>query len=171
MATQKQGRAAARAAAAILVVGAGFLFYWSLGGTWAFGGQTPSEYEYAGWDQIETAVIGVWCLVFAGVLLVRVGYWREHMPPAIARLADLNAWLVVILGLVSAVQAFARADPFYGTFFLILAALAFVVVRSERPVSPTSRAAPTPSGKPGPPTPTHFIDRPLHPYRLPPRRR
>ena len=153
MVSQSRARAAARTAAAMLTVGACFMFYWSLGGTWAFGGQTPSE--YAGYDQSETAVFGVWCLVFAGVLLVRVGYWREHMPPSIARLADLNAWLVVILALVSAVQAFATADLAYGTFFLIVAALAFVVVRSERPVSPTIGAVPTPSRKPGPPTSAH----------------
>lgn len=154
MVSQSRARAAARTAAAMLAVGAGFMFYWSLGGTWAFGGQTPSEYEYARWDASKTAVIGVWCLVFAGVLLVRVGYWHEHVPSWIASFADLNAWLVVILALMSAVVQFARADLFYGTFYLILAALAFVVVRSERPLSPTSRAAPTPSGKPGPTTPS-----------------
>ena len=77
------------------------------------------------------------------------------MPPAIVRFADLNAWVVVILPLVSAVQASATADLAYGTFLLIVAALALVVVRSERPVSPTSGAAPTPSGKPGAPTSAH----------------
>ncbi len=57
--------------------------------------------------------IGLVCLLYAGVLLARVGYWREHMPSAVARFADLNAWLVVILLLVGAIQNFtALDDPF-----------------------------------------------------------
>jgi hypothetical protein len=104
---------------------------------------------------VPTAIIGLGCLVYAGVLLVRVGFWREHMPSAVTRFADLNAWLIVIVSLGGAVQAFAAADPFYGTVGLILGLLAFVVVRSEQPVSPPSGAAPTPSGRPGPPTAAH----------------
>ena len=101
--------------------------------------------------------IGLVCLLYAGVLLARVGYWREHMPSAVARFADLNAWLVVIVLLVGAIQNFtALDDPFTEGFFLIIAGLAFVVVRSERPVSPTSGTAPSSSGKSGPPSSAHY---------------
>ncbi len=90
--------------------------------------------------------------MYAGILLVRAGFWHEHMPSAVARFADLNAWVVAIIPLVVAIQAFGVDDPVGGVIDLIIAALAFVVVRSERPLSPTSGAAPTPRRMPGPPT-------------------
>jgi hypothetical protein len=161
MVSESQGRAAARAAAAILVVAAGFQFYWALGGTWAGG------LELEGYDRIDRAIVGLLCLVYAGVLLVRVGYWREHMPSGIARVAgakatstwpsvaDLNAWLIVLVPVGGALQAFAQSDPVGGLIDLLVAALAFVVVRSERPVSPARGAAPRPSGRAGPSSSAH----------------
>jgi hypothetical protein len=146
MVSQSHGRAAACMAAAILAANAGVQFYWGLGGTWA--GEAP----LSGSDQIREVGIGLVGLMYAGVLLVRAGYWHEHMPSAVARFSDLNAWVVVILPLVVAIQAFGLDDPLGGAIDLIIAALAFVVVRSERPLSPTSGAAPTPRRMPGPPT-------------------
>jgi len=152
MFTKSRARAAARMAAAMLALAAAFLFYWSLGGTWTGGGETPSD---AGLSRIDTAIMGLVCLVYAGVLLVRVGYWREHLPSGVTRFADINAWVIVLLPLGGAVQSFALADFVDGTFDLIIAALAFVVVRSEGPVSPRLGAPPRPSGKPGPPSSAH----------------
>jgi len=144
--SQSRGRAAAWTAAAILAVSAGFLFYWGLGGTWACGAEPPP------YGQIYLVIVGALCVVYAGVLLVRVGYWREHVPSAVARFADISAWVIVIVPLGGGLNAFAAADPVGGAVDLIVAALAFVVVRSGRSLSPTSRAAPMPSGRPGPPT-------------------
>jgi hypothetical protein len=87
--------------------------------------------------------------VFAAVLLVRVGYWREHMPCAVAGFVDAQGWLIVIVPLGGALQAFAVSDPVGGLIDLILAALAFVVVRSEPPVSPTIGQRRFPGGTAG----------------------
>ena len=146
MVSQSHGRAAACAVAAILAVDAGVKFYWALGGTWA--GEAPLSAS----DQIREASIGLVGLMYAGILLVRAGFWHEHMPSAVARFADLNAWVVVIIPLGGAIGAFGQLDdPVGGVIDLIIAALAFVVVRSERPQSPTSGAAPTPRRTPGHP--------------------
>ena len=146
MVTKSHTRAAACTAAAILAVGAAVQLYWGLGGTW--GGETAPSAS----DQIRSVVIGLVGLMYAGILLVRAGYWHEHMPSAVARFADIPAWLVVMIPLGGAAQAFEMGDPVNGVDDLILAALAFVVVRSGRPLSPTSGATPTPRGKPSPPT-------------------
>lgn len=148
MVSKSHGRAAARTAAAILALLAGLLFSWSLGSTWARAEPTSG-------DEINPAILGLLCLVYGGILLVRVGYGREHIPSAVTRFADLNAWLIVIVGLVGALQMFAATYYVDGAIDLIVALLAFVVVLSERPASPTSGAAPTPSRKPGPPTTAH----------------
>ena len=146
-ASKSHGRAAARTAAAILAVLAGLLFSWSLGSTWARAEPTSG-------DEINPALLGL-CLSYAGVLLVRVGYGREHMPSAVTRFADLNAWVIVIVPLGGALQRFAATYYVDGAINLIIALLAFVVVLSERPASPTSGAAPTPSGKLDRPTSAH----------------
>lgn len=147
MVSQSHGRAAASTVAAILAFDAGVKFYWGLGGTWA------GEAALSASDQIREVGIGLVGLMYAGILLVRVGYWHEHIPSAIARFADLNAWVLVIIPLGGAIQAFGELDdPVGGVVDLIIAALAFVVVHSERPRSPTSGAAPTPRRMPGPPT-------------------
>jgi hypothetical protein len=161
MVTQKQGRAAARAAAAILTLIAGVLFFVALHD--ALGADPPSTS-----DQLFTAFSGVVALWFAVILLVRVGYWPKLAQFAVVR---INAPVIAVLMLAGAIQAFAVRDFVLGPVDLIIALLAFVVARSELPESLRNGAPPTPSGKPGPPTPTHFLDRPLHPYRLPPRRR
>lgn len=153
MVSRSHGRAAACTVAAILAVDAGVKFYWGLGGTWA--GEAPLSAS----DQIREVGIGLVGLVYAGILLVRAGYWQEHMPSAVARFAAINAWVIVILPLGGALQAFAGPTDFdrfvVGPLNLIIALLAFVVVRSERPVSPTIGAAPAPSGRPGPPSSAH----------------
>jgi hypothetical protein len=161
MVPRKQGRAAARAAAAILTVIAGILFSWELYEVLA-GDPPPTS------DQLYTVFSGAVALWFAVILLVRVGYWPKVAQFAVVR---INAPVVAILILGGAIQAFAAQDFVLGPIDLIIALLAFVVARSELPESLRNGAAPAPSGKPGPPTPTHFLDRPLHPYRLPPRRR
>jgi len=157
MVTQSQGRAAAWTAAAILTVSAGFQFYWGQGGMLGLpdvsDGTDPPVPE-----PIGSVVIGLIMLAFAGVLLVRAGYWWEHVPFAVARLARINAW-VIVAPLGGALGNFAgqtNVDRFVsGPVNLIVALLALVVVRSELPVSLGSRAAPTPNGKPGTPTSAH----------------
>jgi hypothetical protein len=134
----------------MLALAAGYLFYWSLGGTWAGGGEGPSG---AGLSRLDTALVGLASLVYAGVLLVRVGYWRDHLPPGVTRWADINAWVVVLLPLGATVQSFATGYFVDGTFNLILAALAFVVVRSEGPISPRLGLPPRAGHTPGPPGP------------------
>ena len=99
---------------------------------------------------------GLLALAAAAVLLVRVGYWRAHVPFAVGR---TGARWVAYAGLGGAVAGFGGqmgADWYIaGPIKLIIALLAFVVARSELPGSPTSGAAPPPSGKPGSPTPAH----------------
>lgn len=158
MVTKSYARAAAWAVAAILGVSAGFQFYWGLGGTWglheASGGAVAPPLSAS--EQIGVVIIGLLMLAFAGLLLVRVGYWREHVPFAVARFARIGAWVLVVLPLLTALAYFgAQTDleRFFGAAInLIVALLAFVVARFELPVSPRSEAAP-PSGKPGAPTP------------------
>lgn len=158
MVTNSHARAAAWAVAAILGVSAGFQVYWELGGTWgvdeASGGAVTPPLSAS--EQIGVVIIGLMLLAFAGLVLVRVGYWGEHVPSAVARLARIGAWVLVFLPLLTALAYFgAQTDSerlIGGPINLILALLAFVVARSELPVSPRSRAVP-PSGKPGAPTP------------------
>jgi hypothetical protein len=161
MVTQKQGRAAARAAGAMLVVRAGVLFSWEL---YEVLGADPPPTS----DQLYAVFWGVVALWFAVILLVRVGYWPKLAQFAVVR---INAWVIAVLVLGGAIQAFAAQDFVGGTVNLIIALLVFVVALSELPESLRNGATPTPSGLPGAPTPTHFTDRPLHPYRRPPRRR
>ena len=150
MVTKSQARAAACIAAAMIAVGTGVQFYWGLGGTWG------GEAALSGSDQIRSVVTGLVGLAYAGILLVRAGYWHEHMPSAVARFADIPAWLVVVIPLGGAVSAFEMGAPGNGVGNVILAALAFVVVRAEGPVSlPTSGAALPPREGPGPPTSAH----------------
>lgn len=144
MVSKSQGRAAACIAAAILVVNAGFQFYWGAGGTWARGADPE------GLGQIDRAIIGLLSAVYAAVLLVRVGYWREHIPSAATRFVGAQGWLIAIVPLGGALHAFAVSDPVGGLIDLILAALAFVAVRSAPPVSPTIGQRQFPSGKAGP---------------------
>jgi hypothetical protein len=70
MGTQKQGRAAARAAGAMLVVRAGVLFSWEL---YEVLGADPPPTS----DQLYAVFWGVVALWFAVILLVRVGYWPK----------------------------------------------------------------------------------------------
>ena len=167
MVTKSHARAAAWTAAAILTVIAGVYVYWGLGGTWALP-ETPGENSVSTSDHVAVGFFGLVGIWLAGVLLIRVGYWPRLAQFAVAR---LNAWVIAVLVLGGAIQALAAQEFVAGTVNLIVALLAFVVARSELPESLVNRAAPPPSSKPGRPIPTHFIDRPLHPYRLPPRRR
>lgn len=167
MVTKSQARAAAWTAAAILTVSAGFGVYWGLGGTWALP-ETPGE------DPVPTSVyvavvsFGLVGLYFAGVLLIRVGYWPKLAQFAVAR---LNVWVIAASVLGGAIQGFAETYYVEGARALIVALLVVVVARSELPESLRNRAAPPPSSTPGLPTATNFMDWLLHPYRLPPRRR
>ena len=149
MVTKKHGRAAAWVAAAMFVVVAGVQFYAVIHE--AFGADPPPVRELIG-----AALVGLLALAAAAVLLVRVGYWRAHVSFEVGR---RYAWWVAYVGLGGAVGGFAgQMDAAWyiaGPVNLILALLAFVVARSELPGSPTSRTAPTPSGKPGSPTPSH----------------
>jgi hypothetical protein len=172
MVTESHARAAAWTAAAILTVIAGFYVYWGLGGTWALPA-TPGKNSVSTSDHFAVVFFGLVGLWFAAVLLIRVGYWPKLARFAVAR---LNAWVIAVLVLGGAIQTFAAQEFVAGTVNLIVALLAFVVARSELPDSLRNRGGTRSrwwetSSKPGPPTPTHFSDRPLHPYRLPPRRR
>jgi hypothetical protein len=157
MATKSHGRAAAWTAAVILALIAGFQFYWGLGGTWelheASGAAAP---PVSASDQFSIVLIGVVALWFAVVLFVRVGYLPKLAQFAVAR---INAWVIAAVALGGAIQDFAAQTDFErfvsGPLNLIVALLAFVVARSELPGSLRSGAAPTPSGKPGRPNPTH----------------
>jgi hypothetical protein len=142
---EKHGRAAARAAAAILLVGAGVQFYRELHE--ATGADPPPASE-----QLFVVFTGVVALWFAVVLLVRVGSLPKLAQLAIVR---INASVISVLVLGGAIQAYAVQEFVGGTVNLIVALLAFVVARSELPASPRSGAPPTPSGKPGRPAPTH----------------
>lgn len=142
------GRTAAWTAAAILAVMAGFLFYWAAGGTWEPSGASQAASSVA--DQIVAAINGLLVLAFAGVLLARVGYWREHVPFKVAR---VGAWVVACALFAGALEGFATQTG--GPVELAAALLAYRVARSEPPVSPARGAQPTPTGSPGPPTPVH----------------
>jgi hypothetical protein len=146
MVTKSHARAAACTAVAIIAVGAGIQFYWGLGGTW------DGEAALSASDQIRSVVIGLAGLAYAGILLVRAGYWHEHLPSAVARIADIPAWLVVMIPLGGAASAFEMGAAGNGVGNLIIAALAFVVARGERPLLPGSRGAATAGGRPGPAT-------------------
>jgi hypothetical protein len=132
---------------------AGFQFYWGLGGTWglheATGGAAP---PLSSSEQIGAAIIGLVALASAAVLLVRVGYWRRHVPFAIGR---VGAWVIAIMSLGGAMGEFGAQTGFErfvnGPGNLIVALLAFLVARSELPVPPRSGAVSTPRGKPGAP--------------------
>ena len=154
MVTKSHARAAAWTAAAILTVTAGLEVYWGLGGTWALH-ESTGEPPVSKSDHVGVVTYGLVTLAFAGLLLVRVGYWREHVPSAVARFAPIGAWVLAAMALVGAIQKFAAQDFVGGPINLIIALLAFVVARSEALASPTNRAAPTPGGKPGPPNPAH----------------
>ena len=149
MVTRKHGRVAAWVAAAIFVVVAGVQFYAVLHE--ALGADPPPARELIG-----AALMGLFALAAAAILLVRVGYWRAHVSFEVGR---RYAWWVAWIGLGGAVGGFAgQMDAAWyiaGPINLIIALLAFVVAGSELPGSPTSGAAPTPRGKPGPPTPAH----------------
>jgi hypothetical protein len=151
MVIRSHARAAAWTAAAILTVTGGLEVYWGLGGTWALP-ETPGDAPVSTSDHVAVVIFGLVGLWFAGVLLIRVGYWPKLAQFAVAR---LNAWVIAVLVLGGAIQEFAVQEFVGGTINLIVALLAFVVARSEAPASPTGAAAPTPGGKPGPPTPAH----------------
>ena len=146
MATEKRGRAAAWAGAAIFVVVAGVQFSAALHE--ALGTDPPPAS-----DLFVADLTGLLALVAAAVLLVRVGYWCEHVP---FQVGLIGARWVAYVGLGGAVLGFGgqmSADWYIaGPVNLILALLAFAVVRSELPGSPTSRSAPTRKGEPGSPT-------------------
>jgi hypothetical protein len=149
MVTQKQGRVAAGAAAAMFVVVAGVQFYGVIDE--AVGADPPPVRELIG-----AALMGLLALAAAVILLVRVGYSPAHVSFEVGRTyAPWVAWL----GLGGAVAGFAgqmnAAWYIAGPINLVLALLAFVVARSELPGSPTSGAAPTPSGTSGHPTSAH----------------
>lgn len=149
MVTQKQGRVAAWVAAAMFVVVAGVQFYAAIHE--AVGADPPPMRELIG-----AALMGLLALAAAAILLVRVGYWRAHVSFEVGRTyAPWVAWV----GLGGAVGGFAgKMDAAWyiaGPINLVIALLAFVVARSELPGSPTSGAAPTPSGTPGHPTSAH----------------
>lgn len=149
MTTQSQSRTAAWAAAMILVAIAGFQIYWGLGGAWGLDEMSGRDLVPAA--DIGSVIIGLLALAVAGVLLLRVGYWRGRVPLA-------TVWMTKTAAFVSlggAVAQFAAGGFAAGTINLIVALLAFVVARSDQPASPTSGAAPTPSGKPGPAARTH----------------
>lgn len=144
MVTQSHARIAAWAAAVILVVIAGFQIYWGVGGAWGL--DETSGRDLAPAADIGSVMIGLLALAVAGVLLLRVGYWRGHVPFA-------TVWMTKTAAFVSlggAVVQFAARGFAAGTINLIVALLAFAVARSDLPASPPSGAAPTPSGKPGP---------------------
>ena len=142
---------------------AGFLFYWGLGGTWglheASGGEAP---PVSASHQIVGVLIGLLVLALrrrpascssgsaTGASTCRF---------AVARFARIGAWVIAAVALGGALADFGAQTDFQrfvdGPVNLIVALLAFVVARSELPVSPRSGAVPKPSGKPGPPTPAH----------------
>ncbi|HET9270422.1 MAG TPA: DUF3995 domain-containing protein [Vicinamibacterales bacterium] len=156
MATKSHARLAAWAAAAILVVIAGFQFYWGFGGTWgaheASGGAMD---ELTTSEQIASVIGGLVLLALAGIVLIRVGYWRDHVPFAIAR---IGTWVIAVLLLLGALVNFTAQTDFErfvnGPVALLVALLTFVVARSEVPVSPTGRSEPR-TPKRGAPTPVH----------------
>lgn len=147
MATKKQGRVAAWAAAAILVVAGIGQFYAVL--HTALGVDPPPA------NALVLAVLaGVLAVASAAVLLIRVGYWRERVPFEIGR---TGARWVAYAALGGAVLGFGgQMDAEWyiaGPINLIISLLAFVVARSELPEPPTSEVASPPSGKPGSPNP------------------
>ena len=149
MATKKHGRTAAWVAAAFFVVVAAVQFYAVLHE--ALGTDPPPTSALIG-----AVLTGVLALAAAAVLLVRVGYWREHVPFEVGR---TGARWVAYASLGGAVLGFGgQIDAAWyiaGPINLIIALLAFVVARSELPGSPMSGAAPRPSGTPGSTTPAH----------------
>jgi hypothetical protein len=150
MAMKSHTRAAAWTAAAILTAIAGFQIYWGVGGTWGLDESSVTSASSTAAD-IGSVIIGLMALTVAGVLLLRVGYWRGHVPPA-------TVWMTKTAALVSlggAVAQYAQRGFAAGTINLIVALLAFVVSRSDLPAPPASDATPTPRGTPGSPAPTH----------------
>ena len=143
MATGKHGRGAAWVAAAMFVVVAGVQFYSVLHE--ALGADPPPAAALIG-----ASLTGLLALAAAGVLLVRVGYWRERVPFEVGR---TGAWWVAYASLGGAVLGFGgQMDAAWyiaGPINLIIALLAFVVARSEPPGSPLSGTAPAPGSKPG----------------------
>lgn len=106
-------------------------------------------------EQIVSVIIGLVLGACAGIVLVRVGYWRDHLPFAIAR---IGTWVIAVVLLLAALQNVTAHTDFErfvnGPVALLAALLTFVVARSEAPVSPTRRSAP-PTARPGAPTPVH----------------
>jgi len=147
MAATKDGRTAACVAAAIFVVLAGVQFYSVLHE--ALGVDPPPASALIG-----AVLTGLLALAAAAVLLVRVGYWREHVPFEVGRTGARWVAYASLGGAVLGFGGLMDADWYIaGPINLIIALLAFVVARSELPGSPMSGAAPTPSGKPGSTTP------------------
>lgn len=106
-------------------------------------------------EQIVSVIIGLVLVAFAGIVPVRVGYWRDHLPFAIAR---IGTWVIAVVLLLAALQnvtAHTNFERFVnGPVALLAALLTFVVARSEAPVSPIRCSAP-PTPKPGAPTAVH----------------
>jgi hypothetical protein len=131
MVTRSQGRVAAWAAAAIMVVVAGVQFYAVLHA--AYGVDPPSAGAL-----IFGVFIGVLAVAAAAVLLIRVGYLRERVPFEIARSgAKWVAWA----GLGGAALGFAgQMDTAWyiaGPVNLIISLLAFTVAHSQLPRRPS----------------------------------
>lgn len=140
MATKEQGRAAAWAAAAILVVVCIGQFYAVLHA--AFGVDPPPANALIG-----AVLTGLLAVAAAAVLLIRVGYWRDRVPVEVGR---TGARWVAYAGLGGAVLGFGgQMDAEWyiaGPINLLISLLAFVVARSELPEPPMSEAASPPSG-------------------------
>jgi hypothetical protein len=134
-------RAAAWTAAVILVVIAGFQIYWGVGGAWGLGESAATSSTAA---HIGSVLIGLVALAAACVLLVRVGYWRGHVPITAVRLTRM----VALVSLGGALAEFARGGFASGTINLIVALLAFVVAGCDLPASRLRGTAPTPSSSP-----------------------
>lgn len=134
MITKSHARVAAWTAAVILAVNAGLNFYVALGGD--LGGVSDDAGAPVVSGQVDALLAGLGTLLYAGVLLVLVGYWRDRVPVAVARFARLTGWLIVLVPLAEAGRYFsAPVDVVGGLICLVIALLAFVVARSEVPGS------------------------------------
>ena len=146
MPTEKQGRLAAWAAVAILVVTGLGQFYAVLHA--ALGVDPPPAN-----DLVLAVLAGLLAIAAAAVLLIRVGYGRDRVPFEIGR---TGARWVAYASLGGAVLGFGgQMDAAWyvaGPINLVISLLAFVVARSELPESPAGGAAST-RGEPGSSTP------------------
>jgi hypothetical protein len=124
--TRQQGRVAAWAAAAILVVAGVGQIYAGLHA--ALGGDPPPASAV-----IRAVLVGLLALASAAVLLVRVGYWRDLVPSGVGR---TGAPWVAYAALGGAVLGFAgQMDAQWyvaGPVNLVISLLAFAVARSAR---------------------------------------